>query len=108
MPDEFRVVWQREGRRRQTRIFQSWDAACRKFAAIVAADAAKTDTHMDTLPDLVGVPVIESRKCEPWAEHEYQPPPEPSDSVVRELAFRWGPNAGPAFLEPVVPGEIPF
>lgn len=101
---EFRVVWQREGRRRQMRIFQSWDAACRKFAGIVATDAAKVGTTMDTLPDLVGPPFIEQRRCEPWETAPFQPDAEPRESVVRELSYRFTPR-GHAEYEP---DEVPF
>lgn len=101
---EYRVVWQREGRRRQTRIVQSWEAACRKFAAIVATDEAKVGTTMDTLPDLVGVPVIEQRRCTPWEDAPFQPDATPRQTVVQELAYRFTPRGHVEYE----PDEVPF
>lgn len=89
---EHRVVWQREGRGRRTAIFQSWDAACRKFAAVVATDEAKVGTTMDTLPDLVGPPIIEQRRCDPWETAPYQPEATPRQSVIDELVYRFAPR----------------
>lgn len=87
---EYRVVWQREGRRRQTAIFQSWTSACRKMQGILATDQAKIGTRMETLPDLVGPPVLEVRECSPWEANAYQPYGEPAEHVVREMRWHFG------------------
>lgn len=105
---EYRVVWQREGRRRQTRIFQSWPAAYRKFAAVVATDEAKKGTPMGTLPDLVGPPVIEVRRCSPWEPQDGQPDPTPNASVVESLAWRFGLPAASAVGTGSPDAEVPF
>ena len=70
MADEFRVVWKREGRRRSTRIYQSWSAAYHKAQGILALDAVKADTTYETLPDLEEDPIIEQRTVGPWESRE--------------------------------------
>lgn len=84
---EFRVVWKREGRQRSTRIFQSWDAACRKAAGIVALEAVKDETTYDTLPDLEEPPTIEQRSVGDWETNPYYVPGPPQEGAMREMRY---------------------
>lgn len=71
---EYRVRWQREGRHPHHRIFQSWDAACRKVRALIALDKIKGEfTIYDDMEDLVGPPTLQVREVGEWRDHLYQP-----------------------------------
>jgi hypothetical protein len=70
---EYRVRWRREGRQRTTKIFQTWDAACRKVRGILALEDVKAETNMATMPDLAEKPVVEAREVGVWVEHPVQP-----------------------------------
>lgn len=70
---EFRVTWRREGRQRTTKIFQTWEAACRKVRGILALEDVKEQTSMATMPDLAERPVVQSREVGPWSEYPFQP-----------------------------------
>ena len=63
---EYRVQWRREGRKRTTRIYQTWSAAYRKAQGILALEDVKADTSLATLPALAEPPVIEERRCAAW------------------------------------------
>lgn len=102
---EFRVVWKREGRNRSTRIFQSWSAACRKAAGIVALDAVKADTTYDTLPDLEEPPIIEERHVGDWEKNPWYAPSEPQEGVMQEMRYMFG---KPAASEPAEVSNDPF
>lgn len=102
MPEEYRVTWRREGRKRTTKIFQTWDAACRKQRGILVLEEVKAETSLETMPDLAEPPVIQSREVGTWEEHPHQPPVEVTD-YDREGMLAYFPPARPA-----VDAEIPF
>jgi len=69
---EFRVRWQREGRGQVTRIYQTWDAAYKRYCTIKCWDDVKDGTRYDDMPDLKFV-VLESREVPDWQPHQFQP-----------------------------------
>jgi hypothetical protein len=84
MAFEYRVRWQREGRRPATAIYQGWDAAYRKWQSVMALDRIKPGTSYETLPDLTGPAVIETREVGPWHANPVQPSPL-TDTVVENV-----------------------
>jgi hypothetical protein len=81
---EFRVRWQRVGRRPKTVIYQDWSAACRKMRAVQALDAVKGEfERYEDMPSLAGPPVLEFREVGAWGPHAYQP--RPSESGLRSM-----------------------
>jgi hypothetical protein len=89
---EYRVVWQREGRQRTTRIYQTEQAARRKIDGILALEEIKSDnSQWEDMPDLVAVPVLEVREVGEWTDHAEQPADAPTDDA-REGVRLW---AGP-------------
>lgn len=96
---EFRVRWQREGRQPSYRIYQTWDAACRKVCGIKALEQFKDDTsRFATLPNLTGPPTLQVREVGAWQDHDYQPKAEDHDVrnmrewvSYREPEQDWGP-----------------
>ena len=72
MATEFRVRWRREGRGQGTRIYQTWDAAYKRYCTIKCWDDVKTGTRYENMPDLEFV-VLESREAPAWEPHQFQP-----------------------------------
>jgi hypothetical protein len=72
MPTEFRVRWQREGRGQGSRVYQTWDAAYRRYLTIKCWDDVKEGTRYKDMPDLVFV-VLESREVPAWEPHPWPP-----------------------------------
>jgi hypothetical protein len=93
-PVEYRVRWQREGRQRTARIYQSADAAHRKALGIMALERGKEGTRFDAMPDLVYGPVIEVRAVDSWETAKYQPPPPTEGLVERMREWAGGPASG--------------
>lgn len=106
MPHEFRVRWRREGRGQGSRVYQTWDAAYKRYCTIKCWDDVKEDTRYDNMPDLEFV-VLESREVPAWEPHPFQP--EITDH------YRQRTREGILYGEPVPvigpardPAEIPF
>jgi hypothetical protein len=99
---EFRVRWQREGRRATIRIYQTWNPACRKVRGLLALEDIKCDfSRYDDMPDLVGPPVLEVREVGEWCPSEYQPQASDYDRLGMRDHARWH--------EPAEPDtEVPF
>src|SRR3954447_26383043 len=70
---EFRVRWQREGRPPSYRVYQTWDAACRKVRGIKALEVIKDATRFENMPPLAGPPELQVREVGAWRRHDYQP-----------------------------------
>lgn len=110
MPLEFRVRWQREGRNPTFRIYQDWNAACRKARSVQAMDDIKGETErFEEMPDLAGPPELQVREVGAWRAHDYQPKATDSDRTgLREhLWYRYGEGAPKDEPDPAR-GEFPF
>ena len=109
---EYRVRWQREGREPAYRIYQSWEAACRRVRSLMAMDEVKKDAErFADMPDLVGPPELQVREVGEWGTHDYQPKASEFDvKGVREAIYwRYGQGAPPDPEPPLRPmTEIPF
>lgn len=93
---EYRVRWQREGRRITGRIYQTEKAALHKAEGIAALEEVKGDTRFEDMPDLVGPPVIEARLVGEWTPVTDQAN-EPTDRA-REAIKEWaGPPEGSSY-----------
>ena len=108
MPLEFRVTWRREGRKRSTRVYQTWEAAVRKVRGIKALEAIKDGTAMADMPDLVDQPVLEVRQVGEWQRHDYQPEASEYDRQSMEgwAGMRW-PSTSRIPVEPA-DSDVPF
>lgn len=93
---EFRVRWQREGRAPTYRIYQSWEAACRKVRAVAALEAVKGDfPQYDGMEDLIGPPMLQAREVGVWAPHDHQPDPSDYDEQRMREHAKWTQPAAP-------------
>jgi hypothetical protein len=101
MPLEFRVRWQRDGRQPTYRIFQSWDAACRKVRGLRALEDVKADfAQYDDMADLVAAPELQVREVGEWRRHDYQPKATEYDRVsMRDHAWWREPVSAPEDME---------
>jgi hypothetical protein len=108
MPLEFRVRWQRDGRRAKTVIYQDWSAACQKMRSVSAIDAIKHDfPRIEEMPDLIGPPEFRSARSSEWRAHDYQPTATDRDRRRLHEHMRWTEETYSERAEPT-PGEIPF
>jgi hypothetical protein len=69
---EFRVRWRREGRGQGTRVYQTWEAAWKRYCTIKCWDDVKEGSRYADMPDLEFV-VLESREVPAWEPHPFQP-----------------------------------
>jgi hypothetical protein len=82
---EYRLGWQREGRRPVKQIFQTEKAALEKADRILALEEVKANTQFADMPDLVSPPVVESRQVGEWGLHSKQAVDGPSEKAVERM-----------------------
>jgi hypothetical protein len=100
---EFRVRWRREGRGQGTRVYQTWEAAWKRYCTIRCWDDVKEGSRYADMPDLEFV-VLESREVPAWEPHPFQP--EVTDSY--RVRTREAIESGEQVPEPWGEEGIPF
>lgn len=84
---EYRLTWEREGRRPTRKIYQHEGRARAKAERILALELVKDGTRFADMPDLVAPPVLESREVSEWTPDEQPLDDQPGPRIVHEMRF---------------------